>query len=113
LDPEEEHQKRELDVLEIIGAQTKEGTDGEKLTWLALYSLKLEEIELNEKMNEEINLLKDRYELLKQPLYAQIATAAVGKEVEAKLYKPEGFDSNVDLKTVKPTALPDYWVSVF
>ena len=64
-------------------------------------------------MNEEINLLKDRYQLLKQPLYAQIETAAVGKEVSAALYKPEGLDSSVDPKTVKPTPLPDYWVTVF
>lgn len=32
-------------------------------------------------MNEEINLLKDKYDLLKQPIFAEIGSVATGKKV--------------------------------
>lgn len=69
--------------MEIIQAQLKEGSEEEKLTWLAMYSLKKQEIDLNEKMFEEINLIKDKYDLLKQPVFSNIAAAATGKKVDS------------------------------
>jgi len=33
-------------------------------------------------MIQEVNALKDKYELLKQPLYNKLASAALGKKVE-------------------------------
>jgi hypothetical protein len=64
-------------------------------------------------MNQEINLLKDKYELLKQPLYTQIASAAIGKKVDSSLYKPAGSESNAISGSVIPAALPEYWIKVF
>jgi hypothetical protein len=85
-DEGEELRQQHEEVLEIIKAQTQEGPDGEKLTWLALYSLKHQELQLTEKENEEINLIKDKYSLLKQPLHEDIAKAATGQTVETQLY---------------------------
>ena len=62
------------------------------MTWLAMYSLKKQEIDLNEKMFEEINLIKDKYDLLKQPVFSNIAAAATGKKVDSALYNPEGLE---------------------
>ena len=41
--------------------QTKEGKKEEKMTWLALYSLKKQELDLSVKMIEEINEIKDKF----------------------------------------------------
>lgn len=60
------------------------------MTWLALYSLKQKEIDLNNQMMEEINSIKDKYDLLKQPIFSDIAAAATGNKVAEPLYKPEG-----------------------
>lgn len=57
-----------------------------------MYSLKKQEIDLNEKMFEEINLIKDKYDLLKQPVFSNIAAAATGKKVDSALYNPEGLE---------------------
>lgn len=64
-------------------------------------------------MHEEINLLKDKYDLLKQPIFAEIASAAVGKKVDAELYKPSGVDLPGDFEKIVPSALADYWQTVF
>lgn len=89
LNDEEEHDlhKQHQQVLEIIKTLTAEGPEEERMTWLALYSLKKKEVDLNEKMLEEIDLLKDKYDLLKQPIYSDIAFAAIGRKLDLSLYK--------------------------
>lgn len=99
--------------MQILEAQTKEGSDEEKMTWFALYSLKQQEIELNNKMREEINAIKDKYDLLKQPIFEDIAAAASGNKVKETLYKPEGLKMPENYSKLTPTALPDYWLTVF
>lgn len=64
-------------------------------------------------MQEEINLLKDKYDLLKQPIFADIGSAATGKKVDASLYKPQGVDCPANSDQITPSALPDYWKTVF
>jgi len=61
----------------------------------------------------EINAVKDKFELLKQPLYAKLTSAAIGKKLEKELYKPEGIDTSVDVNKVTPTPLPEFWTKVF
>jgi hypothetical protein len=39
-------------------------------------------------MNEEIEKIRDKYELLKQPIYKQISAVALGSKVDETLYKP-------------------------
>ena len=78
---EEDLARQDEDVLQIIKAQTEEGPNEERLTWFAMYSLKKQENELNNKMNQEINQLKDKYDLLKQPLYLDIASVVTGKKL--------------------------------
>jgi hypothetical protein len=60
-------------------------------------------------MNEEINAIKEKYEMLKQPLHLNLAAVANGKPVDSSLYVPEGIDKLVDFKGVTPQALPKYW----
>lgn len=64
-------------------------------------------------MFKEINVLKDKYDLLKQPVYADMASAALGKKVNRDLYQPMVSDTLPDPDKVTPAALPDYWLVVF
>lgn len=83
------------------------------MTWLALYSLKQQEIQLNYQMQEEINSIKDKYDLLKQPIFQNIAAAATGNKVDSPLYKPEGLELPENQDQLTPSALPDFWLTVF
>jgi len=38
-------------------------------------------------MNEEIEKLKDKYEMLRQPIYEQISSAALGCKLKPEVYK--------------------------
>ena len=64
-------------------------------------------------MVEEINAAKDKFQLLKQPLYAKLVSAALGKTVEEELYKPKGVDTTVDLNKATPAPLPEFWATIF
>jgi len=39
-------------------------------------------------MNQEIDKIKDKYELLKRPIYKQISAVTLGTKVDEELYKP-------------------------
>ena len=39
-------------------------------------------------MDDEINQLKDKYDLLKQPIYLDMASVVAGKKLGDELYKP-------------------------
>jgi hypothetical protein len=41
-------------------------------------------------MLEEIHKVKEKYELLKQPIHQQISKAVLGEKLDEKLYSPEG-----------------------
>lgn len=60
-------------------------------------------------MAEEIEAIRERYELLKQPLFKQISQVALGVKVEGKLYRPEGLPSRGDPNKTAPKAIPDFW----
>lgn len=114
------HPEDELDdaqrneaLLEEIKAVAGEAEEGEQLTWNAVYELKKQEGELTSKMNEEIESIREKYELLKQPLFQQISNAALGIKVDAKLYKPEGLPCRGDPARTPPKAIPNFWGIVF
>ncbi len=46
--------------------------------------------------------VKERYELLKQPLYHQMSKAALGEKVDSKLYSPEGIKRDFDPSKTTP-----------
>jgi hypothetical protein len=60
-------------------------------------------------MLEEIETIKDKYELLKQSIYKQISDVALGIKVDSSLYLLNGVPAKVDLKKVGPTAIPHFW----
>jgi hypothetical protein len=55
---------------------------------------------LNEEMSNEIEKLKDSYELLKQPLFNQISSAALGPP---KTRNPQGLAN---------ASIPSFWETV-
>lgn len=63
-------------------------------------------------MLEEIEVIKDKYELLKQPIYKQISDVALGIKVDSQLYLLEGVPAKIDLKKVGPTAIPNFWSDI-
>jgi hypothetical protein len=63
-------------------------------------------------MNTQIEAIKEKYELLKQPLYKQISNVALGIKVDAKLYKPEGLPCRGDPSKVQPVPIPNFWLDV-
>jgi hypothetical protein len=87
--------------------------EGEQLTWNAVYALKKQEGELSAKMSEEIEAIREKYELLKQPIYQQISNAALGIKVDPKLYRPEGLPCRGDVNRTAPKAIPNFWGIVF
>ena len=89
----------------MIGSLAGTASPVEKLTWQALYSLKQQEIDLSSKMLDEIDQIRDKFELLKQDVYQNMAKAASGEPVNPKLYQTD--------KKVNPKPLPDYWLTVF
>ena len=64
-------------------------------------------------MNAEIEAIRDRYELLKQPLFQQISQVALGNKVDSKLYRPEGLPCRGDPNKTAPKAIADFWGVVF
>lgn len=63
-------------------------------------------------MNLEIEVLKEKYELLKQPLYKQISNVALGNKVDTQLYKPEGLPCRGDPNKVRPLPIPNFWAEI-
>ena len=59
-------------------------------------------MELNDQLNQEIEKIKEKYELLKQPIYHQITQATLGHPVDPLLYAPKELGSKINLKTTKP-----------
>ena len=47
--------------------------------------------------------------MLKQPLYKQISSVALGNKVDSKLYKPEGLPCRGDPSKVQPIPIPNFW----
>lgn len=60
-------------------------------------------------MAEEIEAIRERYELLKQPLFQQISQVALGVKVDSKLYRPEGLPCRGDPNKTAPKPIPDFW----
>jgi hypothetical protein len=89
------------------------GDEGEELTWNAIYALKKQEAELSLQLKAEIEAIRDRYELLKQPLFQQISQVALGSKVDSKLYRPEGLPCRGDPNKTAPKPIPDFWGVVF
>lgn len=58
-------------------------------------------------MVKEIESAKDKYELLKQPLYVEISNAALGKPVRKELYQYKGKNMTIVAKSI-----PDFWMVV-
>ena len=63
-------------------------------------------------MNEELETVRDRFRLLKQPIYTQISDVALGNKVDKKLYNPEGLPKAGDPSKVTPRAVKDFWGEV-
>ena len=97
------------ELLEMIKAKAKDSKDGEALTWNALYSLKEKEIELKHKMDEEMEAVRDKYRLLKQPIFTQISDVVLGNRVDKQLYQGEGLPKPADPAKVNPKAIEDFW----
>ncbi len=47
-------------------------------------------MDLSEQLNSEIEKIKEKYELLKQPIYHKISAVALGQKVSPSLYSPPG-----------------------
>lgn len=107
--PGEQEQEMQERIIEEILDRAAKASDSEKLTWNAIYALKNKEMELNSKLNEEIEKIKEKYELLKQPIYHKISAAVLGEKLEAELYEPEGIAKTIDLKKVVPQKIEDFW----
>ena len=75
-------------IAEELLEQAKHAQEGLVPTWNALHSLKKQEIQLNSQMQEAIEKVKEKYELLKQPIFHQVSQAALGEKVDDKLYQP-------------------------
>lgn len=108
----DEHQRNE-ELLAAIQEKAAESPEDEQLSWNAIYSLKKEEAALSAAMAEELEAIREKYELLKQPIYKQISNVALGNKVEAKLYRPEGLPCRGDPSKVQPIAIPNFWAEVF
>lgn len=89
-------------IVEDIVQCAAQAEDSQKLTWNALHSLKSQEIALNEQMTEEIEAIKEKYEMLKQPIFSQVSAAVLGDKLDEKYYSPEGVEKTVKDKNVKP-----------
>ena len=107
--PEESEQEMQEKIVENILEHAGKAKDGEKLTWNAIYSLKLKEMELSEQLNNEIAKIREKYELLKQPIYHKISAVALGQKVSPSLYAPPQLESNLDLSKVVPQKVEDFW----
>lgn len=107
---EDAHNHHE-EILEDIKEQVGQTQHGEQLTWLALYGLKKQEIHLNSQMEDEIEAIRNKYELLKQPLYQQVSAAALGTKLDPQLYRHEELAVVPDLKAA-PKQIPDFWGAV-
>lgn len=101
--------ERNQELLSMIEAKAKDCPEEEQLTWNAIYALKKQQAELTEQMTLQIEALKEKYELLKQPLYKQISSVALGNKVDSKLYKPEGLPCRGDPTKVQPLPIPNFW----
>lgn len=112
-DYEQDEEERNQELLAMIQEKANNSSEGEQLTWNAIYALKKREGELSEEMNKEIEALKEKYELLKQPLYKQISQVALGNKVEAKLYRPEGLPCRGDPSKTNPLPIPNFWGEIF
>lgn len=64
-------------------------------------------------MQKQIDLVKEKYEKLKQPLLSQIADAVAGKNLGQSIYGGNDLTKDINLKQVKPIAIKDYWSKVF
>jgi hypothetical protein len=57
--------------------------------------------------------VKNKYELLKQPIYKQISAVALGKKVADALYKPEGLACQSKIKKMAPKKIESFWGIIF
>jgi hypothetical protein len=57
-------------------------------------------------MLNEIDKIKDKYELLKQPIYTDISNAVLGQKVSSVSYH------NQSLSKISKS-IPDFWIIVF
>jgi hypothetical protein len=109
--PEDEldENQRNEELLAAIQEKAAECPENEELSWNAIYSLKKEEAALSAAMAEELETIREKYELLKQPIYKLISNVALGNKVDAKLYRPEGLPCRGDPSKVQPIAIPNFW----
>jgi hypothetical protein len=67
-------------------------------------------MDLNQQMVTEIEKLKDKYELMKQPLYSEISHAVLGKGSHKELSCPT---SSSRKSKVTSSNIPEFWMVVF
>lgn len=80
------------------------------MTWKAMYSLKTMEMELNDRMSEEIERIKDKYEIKRQPLYNQMAAAALGRPLQPEL--KQMLELHGISNKQQPSRIDSFWTSV-
>lgn len=68
---------------------------------------------MNEEMQKEIDVIKNKYEIKKMPLLHKISEAVSGKKLDKSVYANNEFVKSVNLNKTKPKALNDYWSKVF
>jgi hypothetical protein len=108
--PEEDEEHRNQELLQIISEKARESAAAERVTWKAMYSLKTMEMELNDRMSEEIERIKDKYEIKRQPLYNQMAAAALGRPLQPEL--KQMLELHGISPKQQPTRIESFWTSV-
>lgn len=79
------------------------------MTWAAIHKIKEEEKKLNEKMDEEMIKIQQKYDELKNPLINKIAKIASGQVFQKQLYTEHELTKNLSVNKNKPQAIPGYW----
>lgn len=99
-------------LLDQIEGQIEATNDqGEKLTWAAVKNLRVQQHELNLKMDGEIQQLQRKYDGLKQPILLKIVDAIAGIPVDKELYKTEQ-TASINPNKDKPKAIENFWLNV-
>lgn len=73
-------------ILQKIQDKIVEADDEEKLSWAAIYHIKMEEASLNEEMQKEIDTIRENYEIKRGPLMNKISDVVAGKKLDKSVY---------------------------
>ncbi len=73
---------RDQELLQRINEEIVNSVDPVKMTWAAIHKIKEEQKKLNEKMDEEMIKIQQKYDELKNPLINKIAKIASGQVFE-------------------------------